>query len=200
MIRPAWIGIVITGCSSFGFIAPLAAQPTSRNSAAAAAIHPVENAAAMQAWLARVPRTRDFPADLPETLRSSDRAVVLEMTTTPGCLPCADLWSQLNALHRQYALRIAVLPADEGLVRSGRLGLPWIGHPVAWVRDAANPQRVIPIAIGTDYAPNLARNAYLAIKMLSGARPAVAVRAMSKFTGIVAPDRIGASRALPRNP
>lgn len=197
-MRATWIRLIIAGCSSFSCIAPLAAQPTSKSSAAAAAIHPVGNAAAMQSWLARVPRTRDFPGDLAETLRKSDRAVVVEMTTAPGCLPCADLWSQLNSLHRRFGVRIAVLPADEAFLRSGRLGLPWVGHPVAWVRDRGNPQRMIPVAIGTDHAPNLARNAYLAIKMLSGARPAVAVRAMSKFTGIVAPGRIDAPRALPR--
>jgi hypothetical protein len=45
--------------------------------------------------------------------------------------------------------------------------------------------RIVPVAIGTDHAPNLARNLYLAAKMLSGVRPEVGVRAMSKFTGIV---------------
>src|SRR3546814_13786176 len=41
-----------------------------------------------------------------------------------------------------------------------RLGLPWVGHPVAWVRATNDPNRVIPIAIGTDPSVNLARNIY----------------------------------------
>jgi len=72
------------------------------------------------------------------------------------------------------------------MLRSSRLGLPWVGYPVAWVRPISDPARTVPIAIGTDLAPNLARNMYLAAKMLTGVRPAVAVRAMAKFTGIVA--------------
>src|SRR3546814_2211558 len=68
---------------------------------------------------------------------------------------------------------------------SGRLGLPWVGHPVAWVRATNDPNRVIPIAIGTDHSVNLARNIYLAFKMMTGVRPDVGVRAMAKFTGIV---------------
>src|SRR3546814_8262592 len=71
------------------------------------------------------------------------------------------------------------------MLRSGRLGLPWIGHPVAWVRPMNDTNRIIPIAVGTDHAPNLARNLYLAAKMLTGVRPAVGVRALSKFTGLV---------------
>lgn len=43
------------------------------------------------------------------------------------------------------------------------------------------------MAIGTDHDLNLRRNIYLAAKMFDGVRPAVALRAMSKFTGIVAP-------------
>ena len=72
------------------------------------------------------------------------------------------------------------------MLRSGRLGLPWVGHPVAWVRPVADSNRIIPVAIGTDHAPNLARNLYLAAKMLTGVKPAVGVRGMAKFTGIVA--------------
>lgn len=71
------------------------------------------------------------------------------------------------------------------MLRSGRLGLPWVGHPVAWVRPVSDPHRIVPIAIGTDLAPNLARNLYLAAKMLTGVKPAVGVRGMAKFTGIV---------------
>jgi len=71
------------------------------------------------------------------------------------------------------------------MLRSGRLGLPWVGHPVAWVRPVSDTNRIIPIAIGTDHAPNLARNLYLAGKMLTGVKPAVGVRGMAKFTGIM---------------
>src|SRR3546814_19059028 len=71
--------------------------------------------------------------------------------------------------------------------------LPWVGHPVAWVRATNDPNRVIPIAIGTDHSVHLARNIYLAVKMMTGVRPDVGVRAMAKFTGIVgiaaSPDR-----------
>jgi hypothetical protein len=75
------------------------------------------------------------------------------------------------------------------MLRSGRLGLPWVGNPVAWVRPIADPNRMVPVAIGTDHSVNLARNTYLAAKMLTGVRVAVGVRAMSKFTGIVSPGR-----------
>ena len=71
------------------------------------------------------------------------------------------------------------------MIRSGRLGLPWVGHPVAWVRPLADPNRIIPVAIGTDHSANINRNLYLAAKMQTGVRVAVGVRAMSKFTGIV---------------
>ncbi|HKY82572.1 MAG TPA: hypothetical protein VJM09_13990, partial [Sphingobium sp.] len=67
-------------------------------------------------------------------------------------------------------------------------------HPVAWIRPVADADRIIPIAIGTDHGVNLARNAYLAAKMLTGVRPAVGLRAMARFTGIVgAVDRVGAT-------
>lgn len=150
-----------------------------------AAVHPVGDAASMQAWLSRVPMTRDFPGDFTATLRSHGKAIVIEMTTNQGCVPCGDLWSKLNALARRYGWRVQTISGQEAMIRSGRLGLPWVGHPVAWARPIADPNRVIPIAIGTDHGPNLARNFYLAAKMLTGVRPAVGVRAMSKFTGIV---------------
>lgn len=153
--------------------------------ARAAAIHPVANVTAMRAWLGRVPQTRVFPPDFAVTLRGGAPAFIVEMTTAPACLPCADLWAKLQALRRQYGFRIAVLPREEAMVRSGRLGLPWVGHPVAWVRASEDRARVIPIAIGTDHSVNLARNIYLAFKMMSGVRPDVGVRAMAKFTGIV---------------
>lgn len=150
-----------------------------------AAIHPVSDPAHMSAWLARVPLTRDFPPDFGATLRGDASAFVVEITSKSGCLPCADLWTKLQALGRQYGIRIAVLSRDDALIRSGRLGLPWVGNPVAWVRAVDDPARVVPVAIGTDHSANLARNVYLAFKMMTGVRPAVGVRAMAKFTGIV---------------
>ena len=149
-----------------------------------AALHPVADAVAMRAWLNRVPLTRDFPPDFTTTLQGEAPMFIVEMTTSPGCVPCADLWEKLHALRTQYRLQIALLPADEAMVRSGRLGLPWIGHPVAWVRARNDPRRVVPVAIGTDHRINLARNIYLGFKMMTGVRPAVGVRAMAKFTGI----------------
>jgi hypothetical protein len=159
-----------------------------------AAIHPVADAASLREWLARVPVTRQFPPDLFETLRGQSSLYVIEMTTAPGCLPCADLWSRLDRLRRQYGWQIRTINGQDAMLRSGRLGLPWVGHPVAWVRPSGDPNRIVPIAIGTDLEPNLTRNLYLAAKMMTGVRPAVAVRAMSKFTGIVGVSRQGRTR------
>lgn len=162
-----------------------AAQGVTREAAARAAIHPVATMAEMNGWLARVPVTRAFPPDLAETLRGQRGVFVIEMTTAPGCIPCADLWTKLGSLRSRYGWEVRAIGEQEALLRSGRLGLPWIGHPVAWVRPVADQNRIVPVAIGTDHAPNLARNLYLAAKMLTGVRPAVGVRALSKFTGIV---------------
>jgi hypothetical protein len=161
------------------------AQAPSRADAMRAAVHPVSGARQMQAWLSRVPVTRDFPNDFGATLRGHGSAFEIEMTSAPGCVPCGDLWRKLAALGTRYGWRVRVLDRQEALMRSGRLGLPWVGHPVAWVRPLADTGRTIPIAVGTDHSQNLARNLYLAAKMLTGVRPAVGVRAMSKFTGIV---------------
>lgn len=150
-----------------------------------AAIHPAADAATMQRWLARVPETRAFPPDFEETLKGQGSLYIIEMTTTPGCVPCGDLWAQLRRLGGRYGWQVRTISSEQAMIRAGRLGLPWVGHPVAWVRPLADANRTIPIAVGTDRAPNLARNLYLAAKMLTGVRPAVAVRAMSKFTGII---------------
>jgi hypothetical protein len=170
-------------------IAPAHAADSTRHpdldSARRAAIHPVADPTGMFAWLARVPLTRDFPPDFAAALRGDAPAFVVEMTSTAGCLPCADLWGKLQSLSHQYGFRTAVLSREDALIRSGRLGLPWVGNPVAWVRAVNDPNRVVPIAIGTDHGPNVARNIYLAFKMMTGVRPAVGVRAMAKFTGIV---------------
>jgi hypothetical protein len=176
----------IPGIVVGGMVSDMAnAQPASQDAARRAAIHPVADPAAMQTWLSRVPLTRDFPPDFGATLKGDVPAFVVEMTTAPGCAPCADLWAKLQTLRRQYGVNVGVLARDEAMVRSGRLGLPWVGHPVAWVRATNDPDRMIPIAIGTDHSVNLARNIYLAFKMMTGVRPDVGVRAMAKFTGIV---------------
>lgn len=169
------------------------AQTVSREDAARAAVHPVANQAEMNRWLARVPVTKSFPPNFAEELRGGGGAFVVEMSTAPGCLPCADLWPKLHDLGRRYGWQVRAIGSNEAMLRSGRLGLPWIGHPVAWVRPMKDANRIIPIAIGTDHVPNLARNLYLSAKMLTGVRPAVGVRALSKFTGIV-----GATAAAPR--
>lgn len=161
------------------------AQSVTREQAMRAAIHPVADNNSMRAWLSRVPMTRDFPDDFNATLRGQGPAFVIEMTTTPGCVPCGDLWTKLTALGARYGWQVRTISAQEAMIRSGRLGLPWVGHPVAWARPIADAGRVVPVAIGTDHSANLARNLYLAAKMLTGVRPAVGVRAMSKFTGIV---------------
>ncbi len=162
-----------------------AAQTVTREQAMRAAIHPVADGQSMQAWLSRVPVTRDFPDDFNVTLRGQGPAFVIEMTTSPGCVPCGDLWTKLTTLGRLHGWQVRTISAQEAMIRSGRLGLPWVGNPVAWARPITDAGRVVPIAVGTDHGPNLARNLYLAAKMLTGVRPAVGVRAMSKFTGIV---------------
>ena len=166
-------------------IASASAQPVTREQAMRAAIHPVATQAEMRAWLARVPVTRNWPPDFAETMKGQGPAFIVEMSTAPGCLPCADLWTKLQDLGRRYGWRVRALGADEAMLRSGRVGLPWVGHPVAWVRPVKDANRIIPIAVGTDHSPNLARNLYLSAKMLTGVKPAVGVRALSKFTGIV---------------
>lgn len=163
----------------------LSAQTVTREQAARAAIHPVMTATETATWLARVPATRDYPPDFDETLRGQAPLFALEMSTAPGCAPCADLWTKLLAFRARYGWQVRTISAGEAMLRSGRLGLPWVGNPVVWARPIADPNRMVPIAIGTDHVVNIARNAYLAAKMLTGVRVAVAVRGMSKFTGIV---------------
>ena len=158
-----------------------------RTLAARAAIHPVATQAEMQGWLKRVPQTRDYPPDFDATLKGQGTAFVIEMSTTPGCVPCGDLWSRLLALKSRYGLTVRTIGEPEAMLRSGRLGLPWIGHPILWLRPVSDSGRTLPMAIGTDHAVNIARNLYLGIKMQTGVRPAVGVRGMAKFTGIVAP-------------
>lgn len=180
--------VLALGAPASLIIPPCAAraQAPGRAHAMRAAIHPVSDVATMRQWLARVPATHTFPPDFEETLKGQGALYVIEMTTSRGCVPCGDLWIQLRQLGGRYGWQVRTLTGQAGALRSGRLGLPWVGDPVAWVRPISDPDRTVPIAVGTDRAPNLARNLYLAAKMLTGVRPAVAVRAMSKFTGIVA--------------
>ena len=180
----------VTAAALGAFVSP------QQDAARRAAIHPVADDANMRTWLARVPLTRQFPPDFSETLRGQARAFIIEMSTTPGCVPCGDMWTKLQGFGRQYGWHVAVIGSQEAMTRSGRVGLPWVGHPVAWVRPINDANRIVPVAIGTDHGPNLARNIYLAVKMLTGVRPDVALRAMSKYTGIVgaAAPRSGSNR------
>ncbi|MBT0667377.1 hypothetical protein HT136_03230 [Novosphingobium profundi] len=150
-----------------------------------AAIHPVGDAGALQAWLSRVPVTRDFPADFTVTMRELGSVFLIETTTARGCVPCGDIWGKLSTLGRRYGWQVRTISRQDAVVRSGHFGLPWVGHPVVWVRPIGDEVRMVPVAMGTDHAANLARNLYLAAKILTGVKPAVGVRAMSKFTGIV---------------
>ncbi|WP_442947354.1 hypothetical protein [Novosphingobium sp.] len=185
------LAALASGAATALYAAP-AAQASVAADPRSAAIHPVSDQRAMAEWLSRVPVTRDFPDDFAPTLAGHGPAFVIEMTTSPGCVPCGDLWSKLSGLARRYGWQVRTLGPEQAAVLSGRMGLPWVGYPVAWVRPRSDQARAIPIAIGTDHTANLARNLYLSSKMLTGVRPAVAVRAMAKFTGIVAspaPDR-----------
>lgn len=150
-----------------------------------AAVHPVSTIQAVNLWLSRVPRTRDFPPDFAVVLSGQSSLYIIEMSTAPGCIPCADLWAKLERLRARYGWQVRTINGQDALLRSGKLGLPWVGHPVAWARPRTDQDRAIPIAIGTDHEVNIARNAYLAAKMLTGVRPAVGLRAMAKYTGIV---------------
>ncbi|EQB04122.1 MULTISPECIES: hypothetical protein [Sphingobium] len=186
----AWVlvGLLVGGV-------PASAQAPTREQAMRAAIHPVATEAEMRKWLARVPVTRDWPPDFAETMKGQGPAFIVEMSTASGCIPCADLWTRLGTLGHRYGWKVRTIGAQEAMLRSGRLDLPWVGHPVAWVRPVSDANRTVPVAIGTDHAPNLARNLYLAAKMLTGVKPAVGVRGMSKFTGIVAtPPRPSSNR------
>ena len=148
-------------------------------------IHPIASPVLLDAWLQRVPATRDFPPDFADTLKGQAPAFLIETSTAPGCIPCADLWAKLGQFRARFGWRIAVIDRDAAMLRSGRLGLPWVGDPVVWVRPIDDDNRTIPVAVGTDRLPNLERNIYLATKMLTGVRPDVGVRAMAKFTGLV---------------
>ena len=89
-----------------------------RTLAARAAIHPVATQAEMQGWLKRVPQTRDYPPDFDATLKGQGTAFVIEMSTTPGCVPCGDLWSRLLALKSRYGLIVRTIGEPEAMLRS----------------------------------------------------------------------------------
>ncbi|WDF74246.1 hypothetical protein [Novosphingobium sp. KACC 22771] len=178
-----WVGFLLA--AALPAIPAAAEQPVSREVAWHAAIHPIRTLPETRAWLARAPATRDFPPDFDAVLKGQASLYVIEMSTAPGCVACADLWAKLLALRARYGWQVLTIGAQEAMLRSGRLGLPWVGNPVAWVRPVADANRMVPVAIGTDHGVNIARNSYLAAKMLTGVRVAVGVRAMSKFTGIV---------------
>ncbi|WP_454882977.1 hypothetical protein [Sphingomonas oryzagri] len=182
MSRSLMVLILLAVCA---FMAGRASAQIARDAAMRAAIHPVADDAAMASWLHRVPVTRDFPPDFADVLKGNAPAFIVEVSTAPGCLPCAHIWAKLGMFRSRYGWKVATISGDEAMLRSGRLGLPWVGHPVVWVRPIADPNRIVPVAIGTDLLPNLARNIYLATKMLTGVRAQVGVRAMAKFTGIV---------------
>lgn len=179
------VSMALLGALPFPVHAQAEWRAPDRVQAARAAIHPVSSASEMQSWLARVPRTLDYPPDFEAALTGQGPAFVLEMSTAPGCLPRGDLWTKLLALKMRYGLTVRPIGGEEAMLRAGRLGLPWIGYPVAWLRPVSDDVRILPIAIGTDHAANLARNVYLGLKMQTGVRAAVGVRAMAKFTGIV---------------
>ena len=96
---------------------------------------------------------------------TNPRSTSSRWTTAPDCLSCADLRARLGQLGHRHGWQVRAISGQDAMLRSGRLGIPWVGHPVAWVRSISDPNRIVPIAIGTDLEPNLTRNLYLAAKM-----------------------------------
>jgi hypothetical protein len=60
----------------------------------------------------RVPMTRDFPDDFNTTLRGH-AALVIEMTTAPGCVPCGDLWTKLTVLSTRYGWQVRTISVGQ---------------------------------------------------------------------------------------
>ncbi|MBX9727538.1 MAG: conjugal transfer protein TraF, partial [Sphingopyxis sp.] len=148
---PFALGLAVTAVA-LACASRISAQTITREQAARAAIHPVASVAELRTWLARVPATRDFPPDFDEMLRGQAPLYALEMSTAPGCAPCADLWSKLLTFRARYGWQVRTISVNEAMLRSGRLGLPWVGNPVVWARPNNDPNRMVPIAIGTDHA------------------------------------------------
>ena len=97
---------------------PASAQPVTREQAMRAAIHPVATEAGMRQWLARVPVTRNWPPDFAETMKGQGPAFIVEMSTAPGCVPCADLWNRLGALGQRYGWKVRTIGSQEAMLRS----------------------------------------------------------------------------------
>jgi hypothetical protein len=194
---PIKIGLFFFGCVMVSF-SIRASDPLAADRSPA---HPIGSPAILDSWLRRVPLTRDFPPDFADTLSGEAPAFLVETSSAPGCIPCADLWAKLGQFRARFGWRVAVIDHDAAMLRSGRLGLPWVGDPVVWVRPIGDDSRTIPVAVGTDRLPNLERNIYLATKMLTGVHPDVGVRAMAKFTGLVGnPVRGRGGSAAPGKP
>ena len=64
-------------------------------------------------------------------LAVGDHVVLVFMPSCGGCIPCADLWIRLGTLGQRYGWKVRTIGSQEAMLRSGRLGLPWVGHPVA---------------------------------------------------------------------
>src|SRR3546814_11446673 len=109
-------GIVIGGLT----VDPAGAQQVSQDASRRAAIHPVADPAAMQAWLSRVPLTRDFPPAFSATLKGDAPAFVVEMTTSPQCPHCADLWAKLQLLRLKSGWNVACLAREDTGSAAGR--------------------------------------------------------------------------------
>src|SRR3546814_17049027 len=105
-------------------ISPGMAKTVSREDAARAAIHPVGTTAAMNHWLSRVPVTRAFPPDFTEALRGRSSALVVEMSTAPGRVPCADLWPTHGRLGRLYGWPVRAHSAHAANQPTGPSGWP----------------------------------------------------------------------------
>lgn len=181
------IGLWSVVMSLFGPSAP--AHCTTAAEARAAAIHPITTAQELSWWLSRVPATKDYPPSFAEEMRAFAKLNRIEMSSRPGCLACDAMWARLVLVQQRYGIKVSVISENDAKLRAGRLGMPWVGSPIVWLRPVSDDLRSIPIAVGVDHAVNVSRNAYLASKMLTGVKPAVAVRGMSKFTGIVAGGR-----------
>lgn len=93
------LGAVMLVCGS-----RLRAQTVTREQAARSAIHPVASSGALRAWLARVPVTREFPPDFAETLRGQAPLFALEMSTSPGCVPCAASTGTLEVAQASWTM------------------------------------------------------------------------------------------------
>jgi len=141
-----------------------------RARAARAAIHPVSSASEMQSWLARVPRTVDYPPDFEAALKGQGSAFVIEMSTAPGCVPCGDLWEKLLRLKVRYGLMVRPLGRDEAAALLAELlkGVGEVAAPEAWTLERMVVEGLLPLTrqIGGGSLP---RNAYFARHVVAAA-------------------------------